>query len=205
MTHNPTPPHSSAHESAARHASVHADQAAPPTAVVPDAEQVVLLARARALAQPPADALSGTSLQVLVFCLAHERYAVDIDAVREVCPLKSLTPLPGVPDFVMGIVNIRGQVVSVLDLKRFFGLPETGLTDMNKIILLADEKMEFGLLADAVIGVLMVDSEALAQTSLPLNDARLPYLKGVTADHLILLDARQLLNDPRMVVDEDVE
>lgn len=199
-----TLPHSS-DESAARDASVHTAQTTLSTAVELDAERAVLLARARALAQPVASARDGTSLQVLVFRLAHERYAVDIDAVREVCPLKSLTPLPGVPDFVMGIVNLRGHVVSVLDLKRFFGLPETGLTDMNKIVLLADENMEFGLLADAVTGVLMVDSEALAQTSLPLNDARLPYLKGVTADHLILLDARQLLNDPRMVVDEDVE
>lgn len=199
-----TLPHSS-DESAACDASVHTAQATLSTAVELDAERAVLLARARALAQPVASARDGTSLQVLVFRLAHERYAVDIDAVREVCPLKSLTPLPGVPDFVMGIVNLRGHVVSVLDLKRFFGLPETGLTDMNKIVLLADENMEFGLLADAVTGVLMVDSEALAQTSLPLNDARLPYLKGVTADHLILLDARQLLNDPRMVVDEDVE
>lgn len=199
-----TLPHSS-DESAARDASVHTAQTTLSTAVELDAERAVLLARARALAQPAASARDGTSLQVLVFRLAHERYAVDIDAVREVCPLKSLTPLPGVPDFVMGIVNLRGHVVSVLDLKRFFGLPETGLTDMNKIVLLADENMEFGLLADAVTGVLMVDSEALAQTSLPLNDARLPYLKGVTADHLILLDARQLLNDPRMVVDEDVE
>lgn len=199
-----TLPHSS-DESAARDASVHTAQTTLSTAVELDAERAVLLARARALAQPVASARDGTSLQVLVFRLAHERYAVDIDAVREVCPLKSLTPLPGVPDFVMGIVNLRGHVVSVLDLKRFFGLPEAGLTDMNKIVLLADENMEFGLLADAVTGVLMVDSEALAQTSLPLNDARLPYLKGVTADHLILLDARQLLNDPRMVVDEDVE
>jgi purine-binding chemotaxis protein CheW len=142
---------------------------------------------------------------VLAFRLAQERYAVEIAAVREVCPLRSLTPLPGVPPFVMGIVNVRGRVVSVLDLKRFFGLPEAGLSDMNKIVLLQDEHMEFGLLVDAVSGVLTLDSEALNLATLPLNDARLPYLQGVTAEHLILLDARQLLNDPRMIVDQDFE
>ncbi len=195
----------SAHRPATQHSPIHAGQT-PSTSVERDAEQAVLQARARALAESAGGTRSGgTPLQVLAFRLAQERYAVDIDAVREVCPLKSLTPLPGVPDFVMGIVNVRGHVVSVLDLKRFFGLPQGGLTDMNKIVLLGSEQMEFGLLADAVLGVLTVDSEALAQASLPLNDARLPYLKGVTAEHLILLDARQLLNDPRMIVDEEVE
>lgn len=100
-----------------------------------DAAQI-LRARAKALAQPPKDEPEAdTLLDVLEFRLAEERYAVEIRHVSEVHPLKELTPLPGTPAFVLGVVNVRGRILPVVDLKKFFELPDEGLTDLHRIIL----------------------------------------------------------------------
>lgn len=118
----------------------------------PTAEHAAILeSRARALAQVAADENDMETAEVVLFRLAHEIYGIETANVREVYPLKDLTPLPCVPDFVAGIVNVRGQVLSVIDLKRFFELPQQGMTDLNKVIVLADNVMEFGVLADAII------------------------------------------------------
>ena len=93
------------------------------------------------------------TVEVLEFTLAYERYAVETQYVNQVAMLEQLIPLPCTPDFVLGIVNLRGAILPVLDLKNFFELPVKGLTDLNKIIFLQSEKVLFGILADEIIGV----------------------------------------------------
>jgi len=173
--------------------------------VLQQARQKILQTRADILARE--DQVSSASLEqfeILEFILAHEHYAVETCWVREVYPLKTLTPLPCVPTFVMGIVNIRGRLISVIDLKRFFNLPDKGLTDLNKIIVLQDGTMEFAVLADLVVGVHKIYASELQATSSVLSDARQGYLKGVTAERLIVLEGKQLLNDAHIVVNEEV-
>jgi purine-binding chemotaxis protein CheW len=168
----------------------------------------ILRARAAALARvPAAEAVREEQIEILEFGLADERYAVELRFVHEAYVLKELTPLPCTPAFVLGVVAARGRILSVVDLKAFFGLPDKGLTDLNKIIVLRNEganPMEFGVLADYIVGVREL---ALAdmQASLPtLTGVRADYLKGVTADRLVLLDARKLLEDESIVVEQDV-
>src|SRR4051794_29498302 len=97
--------------------------------VIEDAGQI-LRARAQALARTPErPQIAETLLELLEFRLAQECYALENRYVQEVYPLKDLTPLPCTPPFVLGIVNVRGHVLPVLDLKKFFDLPEKGLTD----------------------------------------------------------------------------
>src|SRR5258707_7306302 len=127
------------------------EQAAKPTE---DEKRNTLRARAKVLARELKRDGSGEGLlEIIEFVVASEKYGVESSYVREVYPLKELTPLPGVPAFILGVINVRGQIVSVVDPKRFFGLPEKGLTDLNKVILMSDGRMEFGLLADAVLGL----------------------------------------------------
>jgi purine-binding chemotaxis protein CheW len=122
-----------------------------------------------------------------------------------VYPLRDLTPLPGTPSFVLGIVNVRGRILPVLDLKKFFDLPEQGLTDLHRIILVEGSDVELGLLADAIVGVRPISADSL-QASLPtLTGIRLEYLKGVTAERLVVLDVGRILTDPKIVVHEEVE
>jgi purine-binding chemotaxis protein CheW len=171
----------------------------------PDAQHI-LRTRAKALARPsePAPA-AATLLEVLEFRVAQEGYAVETRYVREVYPLKNLTPLPCTPPFVLGIVNVRGRILPVFDLKMFFDLPEQGLTDLHRIILIEGNEMELGLLADATVGVRSIPADSL-QPSLPtLTGVRSEYLKGVTIDRLVVLDAARILADPRIIVHEEVD
>jgi purine-binding chemotaxis protein CheW len=166
----------------------------------------ILRSRAEALARVPQAAPdSNTRLELLEFRLAKERYAVESRHVHGVQPLRDLTPLPGTPAFLVGIVNVRSRMLPVIDLKRFFELPEQGLTDLHRVIIVRGGDVELGLLADVAIGVRGLAVESL-QPSLPtLTGIRAEYLKGVTEERLVVLDLERILADPRIIVDEGVE
>src|ERR1700722_14089268 len=108
-------------------------------------DQRILRARAQALARSPVSVPSpSTMLELLEFRLASERYALETRHVQDVHPLRDLTPLPCTPPFVLGIVNVRGRILPVLDLKKFFDLPERGLTDLHRVILVRGNGLELG-------------------------------------------------------------
>jgi purine-binding chemotaxis protein CheW len=174
---------------------------------VPSPEQTQRILKSRALAlaaEPTPTEAADEYVEIVEFILAHERYAVESIHVREVYPLENLTPLPCTPGFVLGIVNVRGEILSVIDLKKFFDLPEKGLTDLNKVIVLQSANMLFGVLADAIVGVRRIPLADI-QPSLPtLTGVRENYLRGVTAERLVVLDAEKLLTDEVIVVQEQV-
>ena len=98
--------------------------------------QRVLRQRAAALARKPEEEKAHAEyMDVVAFLLADEKYAVEVSYVREVLRLKRLTPLPCTPPFVLGAINVRGQILSVVDLRRLFDLPEKGLTDQDNVII----------------------------------------------------------------------
>lgn len=171
----------------------------------PDAAQI-LHDRAQALARPSEHTpVAQTSIELLEFRLAQECYALETRYVCEVYPLKDLTPLPCTPAFVLGIVNVRGRITPVIDIKKFFDLPDRGLTDLHRVILVRDNDLELGLLADVIVGVRTIPLESL-QPSLPtLTGIRADYLKGVTAERLVVLDLERILADPKIIVQEEVE
>ncbi len=168
----------------------------------PQAESV-FEERARALArqvqgrQGPQKRLS-----VVVFQLAQEEYAVETRFVRQVYPLKELTEIPGAPAFVLGVVNIHGEILSLVELKKFFGLPERGLTELNKILVLEDGRMEFGVLADYVFGTRLLDADQVRLPGSSLNGIGDKYLLGVTPERIIVLNAAKLLSDPDLRVND---
>lgn len=167
--------------------------------------QCLLKERARLLAEPPpATEKADEYLEIVEFDLAYERYAFALSHVREVSPLKNLTPLPCTPAFVLGIINLRGEIVSIIDLKNFFDLPEKGLTDLNKVIVLHDKDMTFGILADKILGTRPIKLSTL-QSSLPtLTGIRATYLQGVTSERTVVLNAAKLLASKNLIVHEQV-
>ncbi len=166
-------------------------------------KKTILHERARKLAQETKPDNPGKEWLVAIeFFLAYERYALASSFVREVYALKDITPLPGTPSFVMGIINVRGQIVSVVDMRKFFDLPDRGLSELNKVIIIRDDSMEFGLLADAVIGVRRIPLEEIQPPLPTLTGIRAEYLRGVTADRLVVLDAAKLLAAPALKVSQ---
>lgn len=165
----------------------------------------ILKARAKALAREPKDRPAvGETIEVVEFLLSYERYGIESSYVREVYPMKELTPLPCTPPFVLGIINVRGQIFSVIDIKKFFDLPEKGLTDLNKVIILYSDRMAFGILADAILGVRNISVSELQPTLPTLTGIREDYLKGIAKERVVILDAGKLLSDEKMVVNEQV-
>jgi chemotaxis signal transduction protein len=142
-------------------------------------------------------------LEVVAFVLRQEKYGIETRYIREVCPLNELTPLPGAPSFVLGIVNVRGRVLSVIDIGKLFDLPQRGVGDLDRIIVLQHEGMEFAILGNAILGVVRVPADEL-QPSLPtLTGLRGEYLRGVTRDRMAILDGARLLADENIVVREE--
>jgi purine-binding chemotaxis protein CheW len=174
--------------------------------LTPAEKRTILKKRAQALARvPQGEGAVGECLEVVEFLLAYEKYGIESSYIREVYPLKDLTPMPCTPPFVLGIINVRGQILSVIDLKKFFDLPEKGLTDLNRVIIIQTENMEFGILADAIYSIRLIPIREI-QPSLPtLTGIRAEYLRGVTGDRLVVLNVAKILSDPGLVVHEEVQ
>ncbi len=139
-------------------------------------------------------------IEVLEFKLGEARYAVQSNHVRSVHHIEQLTSIPCTPDFVLGIANIRGEILSVVDILKFFGLPGMGHGEM--MVLLEKRDMRFCIVADAISGVHEIAREAMNPAPSSLSGAQ--YFLGMAPGHLIMLDAVKLLTDERLVVEEEV-
>ncbi|MBF0449983.1 MAG: purine-binding chemotaxis protein CheW [Candidatus Magnetomorum sp.] len=147
----------------------------------------------------------GASIEVVIFVLSQEKYAIELNYIREVYPLKDLTPLPCTPSFVSGIINVRSQIVSIIDLKKFFDLSDHDSDSNQRIIILHSQKMEFGILADAIIGVKSIPLKTIQMSMLTLQGIGADYIKGVTENRTVILDAEKMLTDPKIVVHEELK
>ena len=167
-------------------------------------KKVILKTRAKILAQDPDEKKTfEDQIEVVQFLLGHENYCIETSYVREVYPMKELTRLPGTPPFVLGIINVRGQILSILDLKRFFKLPEREATDHSKVIIACNEAMEFGILADAVLDVRSVPLKEIQPLLPTLAGVSAEYLRGVTKERIVVLDAEKILSDKRLTVHQE--
>jgi purine-binding chemotaxis protein CheW len=144
----------------------------------------------------------GEKLDLVEFMLSPEHYAVEWQYVGEVMFLKDLTPLPGVPAFVAGITNIRGRIVSIVNLKSFLGISSKGITELNKIIILKNTNMEFGILTDSITGTKSISSKLLVDKPLTLKPEIAGLIKGITAEGLIVLDGEALLAANSLIIDQ---
>ena len=172
--------------------------------LLPEEKRSLFKKRAQALALRENDEICQQEcIEIIVFRLAYETYGIETAFVREVYPLKDITTLPGTPSFVIGIINVRGQIVSVVDLKKFFNLPEKGLGELNKVIIMYNERMEFGVLADIVEGTQSVALKEIMAAPPSVIGIGKKYLKGVTKEHIVLLEAESILNDEKIIVNEE--
>ncbi len=146
----------------------------------------------------------GNFVSVVQFLLSGEKYAIEINKTVEAIRLKNLTPLPKTPEFILGLVNVRGRIMAVVNLKTFFELKSSAINDMEEIIILQNKDFQFGILTDEILGVGEVDMDSLTEKFPTLNEKRKKYLKGVAPDGLILLDAEKIVNDPVLVVETEI-
>jgi purine-binding chemotaxis protein CheW len=137
--------------------------------------------------------------QLVVFTLGQEAYGLRIDVVREIITLQQVTQVPHAPAFVEGVINLRGRVIPVIDLRRRLGLAEAERGRMTRIVVVEGEGGTVGMVVDAVSEVLTVSGEQVEPPS-PYVGVDVDCVRGIAkVDErlIILLDLAQLLTDER--------
>ena len=171
----------------------------------PEEVRRILRARAQALAKPLEEALTpAEALELLVFSLAGERYGVEAGHILEVVPLPELTPVPCTPPFVLGVINHRGRILPVLDLRRLLELGGQGVPAGSRVVAVEAGGMTFGIFAEAVAGTFRVASHEVAPPPVTLTGDRQALIEGVTGEMVAVLDLGALARDPRIVVNDEV-
>jgi purine-binding chemotaxis protein CheW len=167
-----------------------------------EAVRRILEDRARKIAVPEAGATEAGIVEVLRFQLAYQEYALEMQYVREVILTGEITPVPGAPPFISGICAARGQIISLVDLRVLFSLPEKGLTDLNRVIVMTEGHITFGILADNITGIGTIPSHLILLPDPGMTLQWKQYLKGYVGNSLIVLDAAAILTDPALVVED---
>lgn len=137
-------------------------------------------------------------LQWVTFKLGHETYGINVLQVREVLRVTDITPVPGVPDYVLGIINLRGNVVTVLDTRRRFGLDTKGCDEASRIVIIETGDDVVGILVDSVAEVVYLRSSEIEPAPNVGSDEKAKYIQGVYSqdnDLLILVDVGKLLTE----------
>lgn len=151
----------------------------------------------------------GEEIKVIVFALGQEEYGVEVEKVRTIERMLHMTRVPKTPPFVKGVINLRGVVVPVIDLRGRFGLPEQDYTDNTRIILVAVGEMEVGLIVDMANDVIDVDMDTIQDPPEIVGGIRAKYLRGVAMIGeerlLVLLNLQEVLNKAEIIQLEQFE
>jgi purine-binding chemotaxis protein CheW len=137
-------------------------------------------------------------LQWVTFQLEEETYGINVMQVREVLRYTEIAPVPGAPSYVLGIINLRGNVVTVIDTRSRFGLMEGEITDNTRIIVIESERQVIGILVDSVAEVVYLRSSEIDTTPSVGTDESAKFIQGVSNREgklLILVDLNKLLSD----------
>ena len=136
------------------------------------------------------------TVQVIVFKLGNERYGVEISQVREIIKPTQITRIPNAPDFVEGVINLRGQITTIINLRKRFGMDPKPIDNDTRIIVFEHGDSTIGVMVDNVAEVKNLAAESIEQLpNVTATEAR--FIRGVGKlpdGLLILLDLREILS-----------
>jgi len=136
--------------------------------------------------------------QWVTFYLDSEKYGINVMSVQEVLRITDIAPVPGAPHYVLGIINLRGNVVTVIDTRIRFGLSEKESDDATRIVIIESENQVIGILVDSVAEVVDLRKSDIETTPNVGNDESSKYIQGVSSQGeqlLILVDVDKLLTE----------
>jgi len=137
-------------------------------------------------------------LQWVTFRLGNETYGINVLEVREVLRVSDITPVPGVPAYVLGIINLRGNVVTVLDTRQRFGLEAKGRDELSRVVIIEINEQVVGLLVDSVAEVVYLRASEVEPAPNVGSEETAKYIQGVHSrdnELLILIDVGRLIAD----------
>ncbi len=136
--------------------------------------------------------------QWVTFYLDKERYGVNVMQVQEVLRVIEITPVPGAPEYVLGIINLRGNVVTVIDTRQRFHLPPREMDDATRIVIMETENQVVGILVDSVAEVVELRASEIGAAPNVGNEESVRFIQGVSSlkgELLILIDLNNLFSD----------
>ena len=137
-------------------------------------------------------------MQWVTFRLGDEKYGINVMQVQEVLRITEIAPVPGAPTYVLGIINLRGNVVTVIDTRNRFGLMFKETDDSSRIVIIETEDHIIGILVDSVAEVVELRASEMETAPNVGNDESSKYIQGVTSienELLILVDLNKFLSD----------
>ncbi len=137
-------------------------------------------------------------LQWVTFRLCDETYGINVMQVKEVLRYTEIAPVPGAPSFVLGIINLRGNVVTVIDTNSRFGLASSEVTDDTRIVIIESEDQVMGILVESASQVVYMRQSEIESAPNASNDESAKFIQGVSnrdGHLLILVDLNKLLNE----------
>jgi len=146
-----------------------------------------------------------TEKQLVVFSVAGQHYGVDIQAAREIIQMQDITGISHSSDYIEGLINLRGSVIPVVDLRKRFGMAVVERTDESRIVVVSIEGESIGVIVDSVTEVLRIQSDSIEPPSLMITTSETKYVLGIAKlpDRLItLLDVNLLLSHEDIVLQE---
>lgn len=144
------------------------------------------------------DTKNDSIIQWVTFHLENEKYGIKVMQVQEVLRMTEIAPVPGAPHYVIGIINLRGNVVTVVDTRRRFGLPDVDSDDETRIVIIEANNNVVGILVDSVAEVVDLKLSEMETAPNVGNDESSKYIQGVSSrdnELLILVDVNKLLSD----------
>jgi len=151
----------------------------------------------------------GEELKVIVFALADEEYGVEVEKVRTIERMMPITRVPKTPAFIKGVINLRGVVIPVLDLRGRFGLPQADPTENSRIIIVAANDLEVGFIVDSANDVIDIDEDNIDTPPEVVGGIKARYLRGVarlgSERLLIMLNLSEVLNKSEIIQLEGLE
>ena len=137
-------------------------------------------------------------IQWVTFRLDNEVYGIEVMQVQEVLRVTEITPVPGAPDYILGIINLRGNVVTVLDTRKRFGLPPKEIDDPSRIVIIESVDQVVGMLVDSVAEVVYLRYSEIESSPNVGNEESSRFIQGVHSRNdslLILVDVNKLLTE----------
>jgi purine-binding chemotaxis protein CheW len=175
--------------------------------------------RATQLAKPPVAEEEGEQIELVQIRLGQEVYGVDAQHVFGIRPAHQITPVPRVPAWIGGVISLSGRILSVLDLRRFFGLEEVADSDdepVSRFLLIIEAaNMEIALLVDEVLEVVTLPESRVSDSSDTVRGIRPEYVSGVAelpqagitsgqAGLMVVLNIPALVSDEQLVIHEEI-
>jgi purine-binding chemotaxis protein CheW len=166
--------------------------------------KAILDERAAFLAKAPAVAVKkANQLDVLEFVISGERFAVEAKFVREASKLFRLTPLPCTPDFVLGLINFRGQILPLLDLRKILELRERTAKTEIQVVVIQTSEASAGIAVDEIAGISSIPELELQSPKQLMRPSIVGLFKGIRNDRLAVLDIVTLFADSRLIVESN--